>query len=389
MIPYSRQNINKRDILEVNKVLKSNFLTQGDKVTKFEKIVSNFTKAKYSIAVNSASSALHIACLALGIKKKDIVWTVPNTFVASANCAIHCGATLDFVDIDPDNWNISLIELEKKLKIAKRKNKLPKLLIPVHFAGLPTDQEKIWNLSKKYKFKILEDASHSIGAKFKGNNVGSCKWSDITVFSFHPVKIITTGEGGMALTNDKNLADKMRILRTNGISQSNFIFKKNKNKPWYYEHQIPGFNYRMSDISAALGISQFKRLKKFVLKRNLIAKKYKKYFKELPVKFQKIEKNFYSSYHLFPIQLNFKRSKMDYGKIFKKLRSKKYYVNLHYMPVHLSPYFKKKGFNKGDFVNAEYYADTAISIPIFFHLTDKNILKIVKTVKSFFNESSK
>ena len=302
MIPYSRQNINSKDILEVKKILKSNYLTQGEKVPKFEKLVSKFTKSNYAVAVNSASSALHIACVALNIKKNDIVWTVPNTFVASANCAIHCGAIVDFVDIDPNNWNISISELEKKLRLAKRKNKLPKLLIPVHFAGLPTEQEKIWKLSKKYKFKIIEDASHSIGAKYKNELSGSCKWSDITVFSFHPVKIITTGEGGMALTNNKKLAEKMRILRTNGISQLNFLFKKNKILPWYYEHITPGFNYRMNDISAALGISQFKRLKKFVKKRNLIALKYKKYFRGLPLKFQKIDKNFYSSYHLFPIQ---------------------------------------------------------------------------------------
>ena len=312
MIPYSRQNINQKDILEVNKVLRSNFLTQGNNVMRFEKIISKYTKAKYSVAVNSASSALHIACLALGVKKNDIVWTVPNTFVASANCAIHCGATVDFVDIDPDDWNISISSLQKKLKIAKRRNKLPKLIIPVHFAGLPSNQEKIWTLSKKYKFKILEDASHSIGAKCKKQRSGSCKWSDITVFSFHPVKIITTGEGGMALTNNKILSDRMKILRTNGISQSNFFNKKNKIKPWYYEHQTPGFNYRMSDISAALGISQFKRLKMFVDKRNKIAKKYKKYFKNTPIKFQKIHKHCYSSYHLFPIKFDLRKAKKNY-----------------------------------------------------------------------------
>ena len=311
MIPYSRQNINQQDVLEVNKVLRSNFLTQGNNVRKFEKIISKYTKAKYSVAVNSASSALHIACLALGIKKNDIVWTVPNTFVASANCAIHCGATVDFVDIDPDDWNISISSLQKKLEIAKIRNKLPKLIVPVHFAGLPSNQEKIWALSKKYKFKILEDASHSIGAKYKNQRSGSCKWSDITVFSFHPVKIITTGEGGMALTNNKILSDRMKILRTNGISQSNFINKKNKMKPWYYEHQTPGFNYRMNDISAALGISQFKRLKLFVDKRNKIAKKYIKYFKNTPIKFQKINKDCYSSYHLFPIKFDLRKAKKN------------------------------------------------------------------------------
>ena len=384
MIPYSKQSISKNDIFEVKKVLKSNFLTQGNQVSKFENIVSNFTESSYSIAVNSASSALHIACIALGIKKDDVVWTVPNTFAASANCAINCGAEVDFVDIDADNWNISIFELEKKLKQAKKKKKLPKLLIPVHFAGLPTEQKKIWELSKKYKFNILEDASHSIGAKFINEPVGSCKYSDISVFSFHPVKIITTGEGGMALTNSKELAEKMRILRNNGISKDNFVFNQNKNKPWYYEHQTPGYNYRMNDIAAALGISQFKRLKIFLKKRNLIANKYKNYFKDLPVKTQNFSNHFYSSYHLFPLQFNLKKTKMNYFSIFKKLRSKNFFVNLHYMPLHLSPYFKKKGFKKGDFKNAEHYAETSISIPIFYELKNYQIIKLVKLIKSIF-----
>ena len=264
MIPYSRQSISKKDILEVNKVLRSDFLTQGRKVGEFEKLVSKISKAKFGVAANSASSALHLGCLALGLKKNDIVWTVPNTFVASANCAINCGASIDFVDIDKDTWNISLEELKKKLVKAKKKKKLPKLIIPVHFAGQTSEQKKIWELSKKYNFKILEDASHSIGASHKKEVSGSCKWSDITVFSFHPVKIVTTGEGGMALTNNPYYAKKMRMYRTNGITQKNFLFKNNKNKPWYYEHQITGYNYRMNDISAALGISQVKRIKKFV-----------------------------------------------------------------------------------------------------------------------------
>ena len=224
MIPYSRQSISPKDILEVTKVLKSNFLTQGDKVGKFEKLVTKISNVKYGVAANSASSALHLGCLALGIEKNDTVWTVPNTFAASANCAINCGAIVDFVDIDEDTWNISIRELEKKLISAKKKKKLPKLLIPVHFAGQPTEQKKIWDLSKKYKFKILEDASHSIGASHRKEQSGSCRWSDITVFSFHPVKIITTGEGGMALTNNENLANKMRIFRTNGITQKNFFY---------------------------------------------------------------------------------------------------------------------------------------------------------------------
>ena len=384
MIPYSRQSISPKDILEVTKVLKSNFLTQGDKVGKFEKLITKISNVKYGVAANSASSALHLGCLALGIEKNDIVWTVPNTFAASANCAINCGAIVDFVDIDEDTWNISIRELEKKLISAKKKKKLPKLLIPVHFAGQPTEQKKIWDLSKKYKFKILEDASHSIGASHRKEQSGSCRWSDITVFSFHPVKIITTGEGGMALTNNENLANKMRIFRTNGITQKNFFYKKNKTKPWYYEHQNAGYNYRMTDISAALGISQIKRIKKFIKKRNLIAQKYKKYLKDYPVKFQKIEPYNYSSYHLLPIQFDIKKSKKNYISIFKKLRSNNFYVNLHYMPLHLSPYFKKKGFRKGHFKNSENYSNTAMSIPIFYDLKNSQILKISNLIKTFF-----
>ncbi len=384
MIPYSRQSISKKDISEVKKVLKSDFLTQGDKIEKFEKLVAKFSDAKYAVSANSASSALHLACLALGIKKGDLVWTVPNTFVASANCAINCGATVDFVDIDQDTWNISINELEKKLIKAKRNKKLPKLLVPVHFAGQPTEQKKIWELSKKFKFKILEDASHSIGATHKKEKTGSCKWSDITVFSFHPVKIITTGEGGMALTNNMNIYNKMKIFRTNGISQKKFIFKKNKNKPWYYEHQNVGFNYRMNDISAALGISQLKRIKKFIKKRNLIVNKYKEYLKNYPVKFQKIEKYNYSSYHLLPIQFDLNKTKVNYISIFKKFRLKNYFVNLHYMPLHLSPYFKKKGFKKGNFKNSENYANTAISIPIYYDLKNSQIMKISNFIKTFF-----
>ncbi len=386
MIPYSRQSINKKDILEVNKVLRSDFLTQGRKVGEFEKLVSKISKAKFGVAANSASSALHLGCLALGLKKNDIVWTVPNTFVASANCAINCGASIDFVDIDKDTWNISLEELKKKLVKAKKKKKLPKLIIPVHFAGQTSEQKKIWELSKKYNFKILEDASHSIGASHKKEISGSCKWSDITVFSFHPVKIVTTGEGGMALTNNPYYAKKMRMYRTNGITQKNFLFKNNKNKPWYYEHQITGYNYRMNDISAALGISQVKRIKKFVKQRNIIANKYKRSLKNYPVKFQKIEKHNFSSYHLLPIQFDLTKTKKNYISIFKAFRAKKFHVNLHYMPLHLSPYFKKKGFKKGDFKNSENYANTTLSVPIYYGLKNSQITKVINLIKSFFNE---
>lgn len=373
MIPYSRQSIDTQDKKSVVKVLNSNFLTQGPKVEEFEKKINKFSGSKYAVAANSGSSALHIACLALDIKKGDLVWTVPNTFVASANCAINCGAKIDLVDIDKDTFNISIESLEKKLIKAKKRKNIPKVLIPVHLGGQPTQQRKIWRLSKKYGFKVLEDASHSIGAKHHGIKVGSCKWSHITVFSFHPVKIITTAEGGVATTNSKSLEKKMRIFRDNGILRSL--------KNWRYKQIAPGFNYRMNDISAAIGISQLKKIKKFLKKRNEIAKFYKKLLKDLPIKVQKILPENYSSYHLFIIQLDLNHFKFSYNKIFKLLRKKKYYVNLHYMPIHLSPYFKKIGFRKGQYPVSEKYGKTALSIPIYFGLKLSQIKKFIKVLK--------
>jgi len=384
MVPYSRQSINKQDISSVIKVLKSNFLTQGPKVLEFEKKFSQYVKSKYAVSSNSGSSSLHLACLSLNIGKNNIVWTVPNTFAASANCAINCGAKVDFVDIDPKTWNIEISSLEKRLLISKKKNKLPKALIPVHFGGQATEQKEIWKLSKKFKFKIIEDASHSIGAKHYGEMVGSCKWSDVTVFSFHPTKIITTGEGGMATTNDKKIAEKMKIYRTNGITKDYKLFKNKKNsEPWYYEQLECGYNYRMNDIAAALGISQLKRINQFIKKRNLIAKLYKKILKDVPVEFQKINTYNFSSYHLFIIKLDLGKFKYSYKKIFNFLRAKKYFVNLHYMPLHLSPYFKKKGFKKNDFPIAEHFGKLALSIPVYNDLKLKKIYEICKTIQSF------
>ena len=373
MIPYSKQSISKEDARAVLKVLQSNFLTQGPLVEKFENKVNKFCGSKYSVAVNSGSSALHIACLALGVKNGDLVWTVPNTFVASANCAINCGAKIDFVDIDKDTFNISTAALEKKLLLAKKRKKLPKVLIPVHLGGQPTEQKKIWELSKKYKFKILEDASHSIGAKHFGVKVGSNKWADITVFSFHPVKIITTGEGGVATTKSSIYYNKMKIFRDNGI--------KRLSNNWRYEHISVGFNYRMTDIAASLGISQLKKIKKFLIKRNDIAKKYKKLLNSLPIKIQKILPGNYSSYHLFIIQFDLKNLKLTYEKIFKIFRKNKYYVNLHYAPLHLSPYFRKIGFKKGYFPVSEKYGASSISIPIYYDLKLKDQFNVVNLIK--------
>lgn len=384
MIPFSRQFVDKSDVKSVIKSLKSNFLTQGPLVTSFEKEVLKITKAKFAVSTNSGSSALHIACLSLGLKKGDLVWTVPNTFAASANCAINCGAKVDFIDIDKETWNIDVVQLEKKLKKAKIKKKLPQIVIPVHFAGLPSDQKKIWQLSKKYKFKIIEDASHSIGANFFKEPIGSCKWSNVTIFSFHPTKIITTSEGGMALTNDGNISKKMKMYATNGITKdySSFKYKKN-HKPWYYEQHFPGFNYRMSDVAAALGISQIKKLKKFIEQRNKLAKIYNEFLKLPAVKSQKIPKGLKSSFHLYVIRVNSRKSKLSHLEIFKKLRAKNIYVNLHYMPLHLNPYFKKLGFKKGQFPESEKYADEAISLPIYYGLKKSVIKKICNDLKRY------
>ena len=284
MIPYSRQQISQIDVKNVIRVLKSKLITQGKKVEEFENKLANFCKSKFAVTTNSATSALHISCISLGLSKNDYLWTVPNTFVASSNCALYCGAKVDFVDIDPITNNISIHELKRKLKISKLKNKLPKILVVVHFGGHPCNLKEIKNLSKKYKFKIIEDASHALGAKYKNEKIGSCKYSDVTVFSFHPVKSITTAEGGSALTNNKKLYENMSMLRTHGITKDKKKFKNKKNSdPWYFEQQLLGFNYRMNEIEAALGISQLKSLNSFIKKRNKIAKIYDKHLSDLPI----------------------------------------------------------------------------------------------------------
>ena len=293
---YSTQTISKKDIINVNKVLKSDFLTQGPKTIEFERKIKSLVGCRYALATNSASSALLLACKSLSLKKGDLFWTVPNSFVATANCGILSGLRIDFIDIDSDTWNISLDKLEKKLKVAKKKKKLPKLIIVVHLGGLPADPIKLRNLSKKYKFKIIEDASHSFGGKYYSKRVGCSKWSDITVFSFHPVKIITTGEGGCCTTNKKKYYEKLEFLRNNGITKNRKKFKFRDQGPWYYEQHSIGYNFRMSDIQSALGISQLKKLKTFLNKRNRIAKIYQRHLKNLPIKFQKVEKNLYSTY---------------------------------------------------------------------------------------------
>ena len=382
---YSTQTISKKDIINVDKVLKSEFLTQGPKTSEFENKIKLLVGSKYALVTNSASSALLLACKALSLNVGNLFWTVPNSFVATANCGILCGLKIDFIDIDPDTWNVSLEKLENNLRIAKKKKRLPKLIIVVHLAGLPVNPLKLKNLSRKYKFKIIEDASHSFGGKYCSSKVGCSKWSDITVFSFHPIKIITTGEGGCCTTNQKKYYEKLLTLRNNGITKEKNKFKYKNLGPWYYEQHSIGYNFRMNDIQSALGISQLKNLNFFLRKRNKIAKFYQDHLKKLPIKFQKNEKIFYSTYHLFIIKLDIKY-KYLHKKLFNYLRSNKIFVNLHYLPIHLQPFYRKFGFKKKQFPIAEKYSETAISIPIYPNLKKKEQIKIISLIKSFFHK---
>ena len=384
MISYSRQSINSADIKEVQKVLNSNFLTQGPKSKLFEKKISEKIGARHTTTFNSATSALHISCLSLGVGKGDLVWTSTNSFVASANCALYCGAKVDFIDIDEKNFNINIADLEKKLKISKTLNKLPKVIIPVHFAGLPCDMKKIFLLSKKYKFKIIEDASHAIGAKYYSNKVGNCKYSDITVFSFHPVKIITTAEGGAALTNSKYLDGKLKLLRTHGITRQKKYLLKKKKENWYYEFQELGYNYRLNEIQSALGLSQIKRLDKWIAYRNQLAKIYTKELNSLPIILPSIEKGYYSSYHLFVIKIiNKKNINRDF--IYKFLKKNGIESNVHYIPIHSHPYYKKKGFKDKNFPKAISYFKNCLSLPMHAGLTKKNQKTVINVLKKAYS----
>ena len=381
MIPYGKQDINQSDIEAVIAVLKSDFLTQGPQVPLFEKNVSNYCNAQYGVAVNSATSALHVACLALGLGKDDWLWTSPNSFVASANCGLYCGAKVDFVDIDPKTYNLSVEELKKKLIQAKKDNKLPKIVIPVHFAGQSCDMQSIHKLSKEFGFKIIEDASHAIGGKYLNKPIGGCQYSDITVFSFHPVKIITTAEGGLATTNQKELAEKMQLFRAHGITREPKLMTKKTEGGWYYQQVELGFNYRMNDLQAALGIAQMKRLDKFITIRHSLKQRYDELLKDLPLITPAQSSDSYSSLHLYPVQLKLEQLSKAHNQIFDELRKNGVGVNLHYIPIHMQPYFQNMGFKKGNFPIVEDYYSRAISIPIYQGLTTELQDKVVKVLK--------
>ncbi|RZJ22727.1 UDP-4-amino-4,6-dideoxy-N-acetyl-beta-L-altrosamine transaminase [Acinetobacter sp. ANC 4216] len=381
MIPYGRQDIRQEDIDAVVSVLQSDFLTQGPQVPLFEKAVADKVGAKHGIAVNSATSALHIACLALGLRKGDWLWTSPITFVASANCALYCGAKVDFVDIDPRTYNLCPNALEKKLIQAKKQGRLPKIVVPVHLCGQSCDMQSIYKLSQQYGFKIIEDASHAIGGKYQNEYIGNCRYSNISIFSFHPVKIITTAEGGMALTNDDELAQTMDLLRSHGITRNADLMTKPSEGLWYYQQIALGFNYRMTELQAALGLSQIERLDSFVEKRHVIAEHYNEILTNLPITIPWQHPDSYSSFHLYVIRLQLNKITVTHKQIFERMRTAGIGVNLHYIPVHTQPYYQQMGFSQGDLPQAEQYYQEAISLPMYPSLTIEQQHIVYKTLE--------
>ena len=381
MIPYGKQSINQDDIDAVVNVLSSDYLTQGPQVPLFEQAVADVCSARYSVAVNSATSALHIAYLALGLGEGDALWTTPNTFVATANAALFCGADVDFVDIDHDTYNMSMDFLEQKLISAKQSGSLPKIVVPVHFAGQSCDMKRIKELSQEYGFKIVEDASHAIGAQYLGKPVGNGLYSDITVFSFHPVKIITTAEGGVAVTNHKELFQKMQLFRSHGVTRDADLMTKDLEGPWYYQQVDLGFNYRMTELQAALGVSQIQRLDQFVSIRTRLAKRYDELLSDLPLILPKQNKETNSSFHLYPIKLQLEKITKSRLEVFNELRENGIGVNIHYIPVHTQPFYQKKGLLVGDYPIAESYYEREISIPLFHGMSFQDQDEVVNVLK--------
>jgi len=385
MIPYGKQHINQADVDAVLEVLGSDFLTQGPKVPEFEQGIADYCGANYAVAVNSATSALHIACLALGIGEGDVVWTSPISFVASANCVLYCGAEIDFVDIDSNTYNLSVSELEKKLIQANKNGELPKAVIAVHMSGLSCDMEAISQLADQYGFAVIEDASHAIGASYHGRKVGDCQFSDMAIFSFHPVKIITSAEGGMVTTNDPKLAEQLQLFRSHGVTRDEELMTEESHGAWYYQQITLGYNYRMSDIQGALGLSQLQRLDEFVEARNDLSLRYDKALSGLPIKLPLIDDERISARHLYIIRLRLSELNKTHPEVFDQLRANGVGVNLHYIPIHIQPYYRKLGFKVGQFPEAELYYQDAISIPLYAHMTeseqDEVIAKIVAVLQ--------
>lgn len=378
MIPYGRQDITDGDLQAVAEVLRSDFLTQGPLVSRFEEAVAAKVGAKHGVAVNSATSALHIACAALDLGPGDILWTSPITFVASANAGLYCGAAVDFVDIDPRTFNMCPQALAEKLAASARSGKLPKVVVPVHMCGQPCDMAAIKALSEHYGFRIVEDASHAVGGRYRNEPVGNCRFSDITVFSFHPVKIITTAEGGMAMTNDPELARRMGLLRSHGITRDPSHMTHAPDGPWYYQQIELGWNYRLTDLQAALGVSQLERLEDYVSSRHRHARAYDAALAGLELKTPWQIPESHSAYHLYPVQLD---DAAKHRRVFEDLRRSGIGVNLHYIPVHLQPWYRAMGFKPGDFPVAEDYYSRTISIPMFATMTDDQRDQVVDALR--------
>ena len=383
MIYYGHQHITEKDIQAVERVLHSDWLTQGPAIEAFEKKVANYCGAKYAVAVTNATSALHIACKAAGLGEDDVLWTSPITFTASANCGRYCGADVDFVDIDDKTYNMSVAELQHKLETAVKK---PKVVIPVHLAGQSCDMESIKALADEYGFKIIEDASHATGADYKNTKVGSCRYSDMTVFSFHPVKIVTTGEGGIVLTNNKELYEKLKLYRSHGITRDADFMTQEADGPWYYQQIELGFNYRMTDMQAALGCSQMDSLDEFVARRRYLVKRYNEKLKNLPLRTPYQDEATNPSWHIYIIRVDFTKVKLSKKEIFARMRDRGIVLNLHYIPVHTQPYYQKLGFQKGDFPVSEKYYEEAITLPLYYDLTDEQQDEVIEALKAVLAE---
>ena len=381
MIYYGKQSINAADIQAVEEVLRSDFLTQGPAIERFERAVADYCGVKYAVAVTNATSALHISCLAADLGPRDILWTSPITFVASANCGRYCGATVDFVDIDAKTYNMSVDALEDKLRQAKKENQLPKIVVPVHLAGQSCDMKRIRELSAEYGFTVLEDASHGVGADYLKTKVGSCAFSDMTVFSFHPVKIITTGEGGMVLTNDKDLYERLILLRSHGITRDPAKMTHEADGPWYYQQIALGFNYRMTDIQAALGASQMIRLDEFVARRRALAARYDELLKDLPLVTPYVLKGANPSWHIYIVRVDFSHLKKTKKQIFEEMKAQGFILNLHYIPVHTQPYYQSLGYRPENFPNAMIYYAEALTLPLYYDLTDEQQTEVTAALK--------